>query len=112
MKLYFIDRKGNRLEKSFTSIPDAMSEVYKAALLGWFVYDEDSNPITPTFLTDDCLGKVAVLVNGNEYVIEQGGYVLRYEINGYRYDTFGQGRGTPTTDDSIPAHLHVAYIKD
>ena len=112
MKLYFIDRKGNRLEKSFTSIPEAMSEVYKAALLGWFVYDEDCNPITPTFLTDDCLGKVAVLVNGNEYVIEQGGYILRYEINGYRYDTFGQGRRTPTTDDSIPTHLHVAYIKD
>ena len=42
MKLYFIDRKGNRLEKSFTSIPEAMSEVYKAALLGWFVYDEDT----------------------------------------------------------------------
>lgn len=49
---------------------------------------------------------------GDEYLIEEGGYVLRYEINGYRYDTFGQGRGTPTTDDSIPTHLHVAYIKD
>lgn len=112
MKLYFVDRKGNTIEKSFTDVSDAMTEVYRAAMLGWFVYDEDYNPITPIALTDDCIGKIAVLVHGSEYVIEQGGIVLRYEINGYRYDSFGQGRGTPTSNDSIPTHLHIAYIKD
>lgn len=62
-----------------------------------------SGSATPVF-TDRSTGKV-------EYS-EHGGIVLRYEINGYRYDSFGQGRGTPTSNDSIPTHLHIAYIKD
>ena len=113
MKLYFVDCRGNTIEKSFTDVSDAMTEVYRAAMLGWFVYDEYYNPITPIILTDDCIGKFAVLMDGERHTIrrKKDGY-LSYNIDGYNYDSFGQGRYNPSKLDSILPEYHVAYVED
>ena len=113
MKLFFIDQDGKQTEKSFKSVYDALTEVYRAGMLGWFVCDENYNPINPILLTEASVGKRAVLKNGRTYEIKnKKGGKLNYIIGGLYYDPFGQGRGTPSSSDSLTNNVHVAYVTD